>query len=217
MSALKSLADAKPGQRLSFAYYGGSDFGTTRQVDVDEVLDDRILGTDVAKDEPRQYLFDKAAIVVVISEPQPVPAEAACDVPVTDVLSSPTTRVRRTPMSFVDARQRLHDQIDELNGEDLAEVLAEVDGMDRGQFDAPNGQVVLERDVLVPHCTLNLTSEVASVDWVNEDGVPLTIVSSKAADDNHVELTANGEAVAAEDCVRKLAEHFGLTISEGVL
>jgi hypothetical protein len=51
------------------------------------------------------------------------------------------------------------------------------------------------------------------VDWVNEDGVPLTIVSSKAADDNHVELTANGEAVAAEDCVRKLAEHFGLTIS----
>jgi len=128
---VKSLAEVAPNQRVSFAYYGGENEGATRTVDVTEVSDDRIYGVDVDKQEPRQYLFDKAAIVLVLREAnEPEPAEAATEVepPVADVVNEPpaTTRVRRTCLSFIEARQRLHDQIDTLNGEDLAEVLAEV-------------------------------------------------------------------------------------------
>src|SRR5690554_6409130 len=131
---MRSFVEAKVGQRLSFAYFGGSTPGAIREVDVEEVRDDRIVGVDVAKQETRQYLADKAALIQVLSEPAvvtpPLASDAAC------------VRVRRTPMSFLDARQRLHDQIDALNGEDLAEVLAEVDGQDRAVFDASNDVVV---------------------------------------------------------------------------
>jgi len=171
---------------------------------------------DVDKQEPRQYLFDKAAIVLVLREAnEPEPAEAATEVepPVADVVNEPpaTTRVRRTCLSFIEARQRLHDQIDTLNGEDLAEVLAEVEGEDRGCFDAANGQVVVERDVPIPYCKLNMFGDIVGVEWVNEDGEGMTTVTS-SHDDLNVTIELDGEVTNAEDVVRKLAQHFGLTV-----
>ncbi len=224
MSALKSLAEAQVGQRLSFAYYGGSTPGKTRSVDVEEVLDDRILGTDVAKNETRQYMFDKAAIVIVIHEPiamvaaleadldenQPIAAEAACDV---EVDAPPTTRVRRTPLSFPAARDLLHQQIDALNGDDLAEVLGEIQGDDRARFDESSGQVILERDMVIPHCVVNNDAHrgAAGIAWVNENGERLT--TTFFHDDDHVRLYIGDNEVTAENLVREIAQHLGLTIS----
>ena len=224
MKDLKSLADAKVGQRLSFAYYGGETPGRTRQVDVTEVLDDRIVGTDVEKRETRQYMFDKAAVVVVVHEPvamvaaleadldenQPIAAEAACDVTVEPI---PTTRVRRTPLSFPAARDLLHQQIDALNGDDLAEVLGEIQGDDRAKFDAANGQVVLERDVVLPHCVVNDNAHTgaAGIDWVNEDGERIT--TTFLHDGDTVRLHSGSTEVSAESLVTEIAQHLGLTIS----
>jgi hypothetical protein len=225
MNALKSLHEAQVGQRLSFSYYGGEHPGTTREVDVLEVRDDRIVGTDVDKQETRQYLFDKAAIIRVITpiakvdalvadlddsyldDNQPVAAE--------EVQSPPTTRVRSTRISFPEARRLLHQQIDTLDGEDLAEVLAEVQGEDRSLFDADNGAVVLEKDILVPHCEVNdhAHRDAAGIDWVNEDGVRLTttflhdgsrVVLYQGNDDNEI---------TAENLITAIAQHLGLTIS----
>lgn len=212
MSALKSLAEAKEGQRLSFAYYGGENPGTTRQVDVEEVKDDRIIGTDVDKQETRQYLFEKAAIVVVIDQPQPpIAAEAVCDVE--HEYTAPTTRVRRMPMSFPAARDLLHQQIDALNGEDLAEVLAEVQGEDRARFDATSGQVMLERDVLIPHCVVNQPAHdgIACIDWLNEDGVALS--TAFLVDNDTVLLQAANVELTAEEFIKEIAQHLGLTVS----
>jgi hypothetical protein len=106
-------------------------------------------------------------------------------------------------MSFIEARMTLHDAIDKLNGEDLAEVLAEVQGEDRARFDAPSGQVVLERDVVIPHCdTIQLCAvngaQGVEVDWVNEDGESLT-TTFPCSD--------------AESLIKEIAQHLGLTIS----
>lgn len=205
---MKSLVEAKVGQRLSFAYFGGSTPGAIREVDVEEVRDDRIVGVDVAKQKTRQYLADKAALIQVVSEPAvvtpPLAAEAACDVE--------TVRVRRTTMSFLDARQRLHDQIDALNGEDLAEVLAEVDGQDRAVFDASNGVVVLEREVLIPHAEVNDNAhrEAAGIDWVNEDGDRLT--TTFFHDGDKVRLFNGDNEVDAESLVSAIARHIGLNV-----
>ena len=222
MNALKSLAEAQVGQRLSFVYYGGETPGTARQVDVEEVRDDRIVGTDVVKQETRQYLFEKAAIIVVVTPIAQVdalvadldihqPAEAACDVE-PEAEAMPTTRVRRMPMSFPAARDRLHQQIEALNGEDLAEVLGEIEGEDRSRFDAESGQVILERDVLIPHCEVNDGNDKgASIDWVNEDGVRLTTTFFHNGD--RVLLQEGDNYVTAEDLITKIAQHLGLTIS----
>ena len=224
MKDLKSLAEAKVGQRLSFAYYGGETPGRTRQVDVTAVLDDRVIGEDVEKKEQRQYMFDKAAIVVVIHEPvamvaaleadldenQPIVAEAACDV-TTEAL--PTTRVRRMPLSFELARDVLHQQIDALNGDDLAEVLGEIQGEDRAKFDAANGQVILERDVVLPHCIVNDKAHTgaAGIDWVNEDGERIT--TTFLHDGDRVRLHLSDSEISAENLIREIATHLGLTIS----
>jgi hypothetical protein len=221
MRSLKSLALAQVGQRLQFTYYGGTDVcgiflsNALRIVDVEEVGDDRIFGQDVDKGEPRQYMFDKAAMVQVVTEAvvqaPVVAAEAACDAPE----PAADTRVRRTVLSFVDARQRLHDQIDELNAEDLAEVLAEVDSEDRFTFDADNGQVVLERDVFVPHAVINDNGPIAgvsSLDWVNEDGERLN-TSTLFNDEERVGLFVGAQQVTAEEYITQIAQHLGLTVS----
>jgi hypothetical protein len=210
MSVLKSLADAKVGQQVMFAYYGGENPGAMRTVLVGEVQEDRIIGTDLDKQETRQYLFEKAAIIEVVKEPiapdenqRPPVAEAACDVE-----AEPTTRVRRTPLSFIDARKALHDSIDKLNGDELAEVLAEVQGEDRARFDAPSGQVVLEKDVVIPHCE----SGHMGTEWVNEDGERIktnTIIDL----DGIVTWCCDGERHTAENFLRKISQHMGLTIS----
>lgn len=215
MRSLKSLAQAQVGQRLQFAYYGGTDVGAMRTVDVEEVSDDRVYGQDVDKGKPRQYMFDKAAMVQVVTEAvvqaHVVAAEAACEV---ETVAS-TTRVRRNVLSFVDARQRLHEQIDSLNAEDLAEVLAEVDGEDRGRFDSANGQVVLERDVMVPHTVINDNGPIdgaAGLDWINEDGERLT-TTTLFNEDEQVGMFVGNEQVTAEQFVTRICEHLGLTVS----
>jgi len=211
MSALESLEEAKVGQRVSFAYYGGENPGTTRLVDVEEIRNDRIIGMDVTKQEKRQYLFTKAAVtVVVVDKPQaPVAAEAVCDMEL-----EPATRVRRLPMDFTTARDLLHQQIDSLHGEDLAEVLAEIQGEDRATFDANSGQVIMERDVLVPHCEVNMDDGhcgAAGIDWVNEDGERLT--TTFLHDGDAIRLFNTDNEVGAEILIAEIAQHLGLTIS----
>ena len=124
-----------------------------------------------------------------------------------------TTRVRRKTMSFVDARQRVHDQIDAINGEDLAEVLAEIDGHDRAEFHQGSGQVIVEDDVCIPHCTLNMGCHpsAAGIDWVNEEGD--TINSVTLNNNGNIELYLNNKQVTAEEIIRGIAQHLGLTIS----
>lgn len=211
MRTLKSLAMAEVGQRLQFAYYGGTDIGAARTVDVEEVGEDRIYGTDVAKGEPRWYMFDRAASVQVVAEAptysvtdKPAPAaDAACNV--SPVEPSTSTCVRCKAMSFVEARQRLHEQIDNLNGEDLAEVLAEVDGEDRGRFD--NGRVILERDVFVPH--YKVTDD--GIEFVNEDGIAVLL---------HVDgdnVLVDGDELSVNQIICCLGNHLGLTVHENVL
>jgi len=210
MHVLKSLAEAQAGQVVSFTYYGGSSPGSIRTVMVTDVRDDRIVGDDYDRKEPRQFLFERASLPKVIEEvPEaPIAAEAACD---ESAIITPSTRVRRTPMSFAQARQRLHEQIDALTGEDLAEALAEVDGEDRGTFDASNGQVILERDVPIPHAVLNMNAQPDAVglDWVNEDGDRLTTVTR--LDGDTVRLFVGESEVHAETFISDIAEHFGLT------
>ena len=223
MRDLKTLADARVGERLSFAYYGGSNPGMSRTVDVLEVLDDRIIGTDVAKDEQRQYLFDKAAIIVLIHEPiamvDRLVAEASCDVElgelvaIASVAKPITMRVRRRPLSFEDARQKLHDQIDTLNGEDLAECLAEIEGEDRGAFDSGTGEVTLETDVAIPHCEVNLNghADAAGIDWLNEDGERIT--TTFLNEEGTIRLYLTNTEVTAENLIKEIAQHLGLTVS----
>lgn len=222
MSVLKSLADAQVGQRVSFAYYGGSNPGDVRVVDVKEVLDDRICGVDIDKQEDRQYLFEKAAIITVISTVA-LPVDQVNALVVADLDENqeapapteglPTIRVRRTPVSFPDARNLLHEHIDNLNGEELAEVLAELQGDDRARFDQPSGQVILEKDVIIPHCEVSneTLNDAASIEWVNENGERLT--TTFLHEDNKIHLMLNTKEVDAESLIISIARHFGLTIS----
>lgn len=213
MQVLNRLNDAEVGQVLSFIYLRGSRQGQRRTVEVQEVLSDRIVGHDLHVDEPRQYLFDQAVEIQVLNKPV-VNQEAvnsamrACGI---DPLQE-TTRVRRQPMSFVEARQRIHDQIDELSGEDLAEVLAEIDGHDRAEFNADDGVVIVEDDVCVPHCCINMDCDpsAAGIDWVNEDGETVTSITRN--NKGIIELSLDGERVAAEQFIIQIGQHFGLTI-----
>jgi len=124
-----------------------------------------------------------------------------------------TTRVRRQHISFVDARQRIHDQIDELNGEDLAEVLAEIDGHDRAEFDVVTAEVIVEDDVCVPHCLLNMECHpsIAGIDWVNEEGEVVTSMTTH--NDGNIKLQLDDNLVTAEQMITLIAQHLGLTIS----
>jgi len=204
---MQTLADAKVGQRVQFAYYGGSNIGDLRLVDVQEVFSDRIVGLDVCKDKIRHYLFAKAEMVSLV---EPEPAEAACDA---IVEPKATTRMHSHPISFPDARDLLHDQIDALNGDDLAEVLAEINGDDHGRFDATSGVVVLERQVLIPHCKVNMHAHqgAAGVDWINEGGNILTTTFFNT--DTKLVLFVGDNEVTAEELITSLSQHLGLTIA----
>ncbi len=212
---MNSLRDARVGQRVSFAYNGGSTPGTVREVYVQEVQDDRIVGV-LPNSNVRQYLFEKATMVILVSE-LPTPAEAACNVDPTEVIDLPTHRVRSIERTFVEARQRLHEEIDLMNGEDLTEVLVEVDGEHSGQFDANAGMVVVERNVLVPHCIVNPYGhrKGTGIDWVNEDGN--TFTTTFFNDNGKVRLYSGGNEVTAETIVQEIAQHLDLTITDTVL
>lgn len=222
MTVLKTLLDARQGQTISFAYYGGENPGARRTVLVEEVKDDRIVGTDQGKPDGeniRQYLVDKAEGIRLEADaqPKPTPAEAACCVEVeTPEVVRPGTRIRTSEVPFQDAREKLHDMVDDLSAEDLASMIADIEDADTGKFDTGSGMVVLETEVLVPHCKLNLTGETAGVDWVNEDGETITLVTSVKADENSVKdclgdvvLALDGEILSAEDVLKVLAAHLG--------
>jgi len=216
MRVLKSLAEAKIGQRLEFTYYGGENPGTIRTVDVTAVEDDRIRGMDLEKDEPRQYLFYKAARIKVVIECLRLTPELEAEHLVKQEApteSLPTHRTRRLPLSFPAARDLLHQQIDSLNGEDLAEVLGEVQGEDRARFDAESGVVIMERDVLIPHCEVSekTLNGAACIDWVNEDGERFT--TTFLHEGRKLHLMQDTTEVSAETLIKGIAQHLGLTIS----
>ena len=198
---MNRLEDALIGQRLSFVYDGGSTPGVTRVVDVIEVQFDRILGIDIGRSvdnamaETRQYLFSLARNVEVLAAPVPV---------VEPVDNSFGTRVVRETMSFINARQELQDRIDTMTGEELADALQLSSNVDRVTFE--NGELSLERDVTVPHCVLNGDS---GLNWVNTNGDAMVFVC--VGGEGHITLEINDEEVSAEDCVRKLSQHMGLT------
>lgn len=203
MNGLKSLADAQPGNRVSFVYYGGTDVGGERVVDVEEVRDDRIVGTDTVKGEVRQYVFDKAACVQLLPTPIEVPAPA----PETEVGPlenvEPGIRTRVTNIPFPQARDMLVREIQSLNAEDLAEVLAEFRGDTRGHFDATTGEIIVERDVPAPTFVIDL----GSYTIVNEESESMVLTSEGS------DVTVDGEVVDPEQMVRKIAKHLGLTIA----
>ena len=195
---LKSLAEAKPGQVVSFAYYGGSNVGAVREVRVTEVLDDRIVGIDLAKDGLRQYLFDNAALVKLISDVQLEPSTVV----------KPGIRTQR--ISFDHARQVLYQHIDSLTAEELAEVTAEVCGANHGSFDSATHEVILETEAVVPHCELNdhAHRDAAGLDWVNQNGDRLT--TTFFHDSDNVRFFCGNDETDAESIIKMIAEHFGL-------
>lgn len=192
---LAGLREAKEGQRVTFNYYGGSTPGRKREVEVTEVLDDRIIGVDVERDNVRQFTFDKASGVELV-EPV-IEAEPA----------QPPTRVKHSQMHFHDARQHLHDQIDELSGEDLAEVLAQVDGHDSHAFNSETGQVAFGDHVVEPHCVMAING---GMNWINEDGTAMFVAHDMIG--SSIVHNVGGESLNAEECVKKIAQHLGLTI-----
>jgi len=198
MRAVNSLREVKVGQRISLRYYGGENPGCERKVDVASVSDDRIVGTDIEKQEQRQYLFEKAASIFILS-------------PVNVTLNNANTGVRekRTSLSFADVRGELQDHINSLSGEDLAEVYAEMNGKDKGEFNAESGLVTVVEMVPAPkvNCTFNADGDAVEIDWFNEDGKHVgTCVNM----DGTLEVHMN--KVSAETFIRTIAEHIGLTI-----
>jgi len=194
---LDCLSQAEVGQEVTFNYHGGSTPGEARTVRVmasttDALLSEHMLGLDIVQNEICDYRFDRASDVYIITDDKPVP----------------NIRVRHTTHTFVEARKRLHNQIDELNGEDLAEILAEIEGDDNGNFDASTGEVTLLRSVLIPHCKLN--ADKAGLDWVNEDGEVLT--SQWQFLNNAVRLYLEDNEVPPVEFACKLFQHLGLTI-----
>jgi len=209
---MKTLAEAKVGQRLNFAYWGGSNPGKFRTVEVTKVGEDRIFGIDEEKEADRQYLFEKAGIIEVLSEPKP----AAPKPEVGELVPMlPTHRIRSNTMSFPAARDLLHQQIEELSGEDLAEVLAEIQGEDKGTFDAKTGEVTVERAVAIPHVRVNMNgnSQAASIDWVDEEGNAITTTTYMDGQDKSITLLVGNDEVTAEEYITRIAKHFDLTIS----
>lgn len=197
---LKHLNEAKPGDRVEFVYDGGSNPGTSRTIIVQRVLSDRIWGLDVAKNEHRQYLFDR-----VNSE--------SCVAILTPAVQK--TRTKSTVLSFIDARSKLHDQIDSLTGEDLAEALAIMSGEDRGTFDTANSQVIIERDVAMPHCRVNNEYKydgvtVPALEYINEDGEVLTTATIHDIDKDEVFLIIDESLYGAEIFIEIIAKHLGI-------
>jgi len=111
-------------------------------------------------------------------------------------------RVIRQVMPFTDARQLLHDQIDELNAEDLVEALVLLDGQDRGRFDSANGQVILETDVQEPRFDLCQGGIVV----INQDGERAEATFETFNGDVTAKL--NGETVTPDEMIGQLLEHL---------
>ncbi len=187
MRRVDNLLCLREGELASFVYYGGENPGTLRTVRVSRVGKDRIVGCDVAKDDTlRVYLYDKAADIKVLAEARE---------------AEPTTRMRETRIGFDVARDSVHEDIDSLNAEDLAEVAAEMKGFMRGTFDINTHEVVLEEEVVIPH----FDPIGRGFDIVNEDNERLPITFD-------MELLIDNKPVTPEEMVRQIAEHLGLTI-----
>ena len=173
------LSECEAGQTVSFNYDGGSTPGRLRVVKIDKVCDDMLLGTDQEIDESRWFVFAKARNVRLVGP-----------------------RVRKQKMSFVEARDRLHEQIDELDAEGLVEVMVQLEGHDRGYFDVDKAQVVLEIDVHEPK--FNLCSNGFTIS--NEDGECTTIQFDVC--NGRVTAKVDGEEVTPEEMVEQLTTHL---------
>jgi len=190
------LSEAKVGDRVSFIYYGGSNPGTRRTVDVKEVGVDRIYGVDVNKEKERQFLFSESAIVRL----EPAMPETVADIQVEER----PTKVNTHSESFVSARSRIIDMIDSLNGEDLAELVSQIDGDGDSEstFDEMTGQITTTTKEYISY----FRSSADGVDIVNKEGKVMSmvlLVDGGIAIDN---MSFSPDHLAVE-----LSRHLGLT------
>ena len=120
---------------------------------------------------------------------------------------------------FVEARKLLHTQIDNLTGEDLAEVLATIRGDDDGTFNAQTGTITLYQQVITPHCRVYIRPDpplnhaTISIHWINQDNACLkTDFIQDEGDIYQIYDDGSDTKITAEDLIRHIAKHFGLTI-----
>jgi hypothetical protein len=119
------LTDAIKGQCLSFVYYGGSTPGSERHARVEEVYDDSILAYDLDKMATRRFANKEASNVQLIP-----------------VMPTPSNMVEERS-GFDDIRRALHEQINNLNGEDLARACKSAGLCEDAVFDQSTGEVVM--------------------------------------------------------------------------
>ena len=186
---LNKLTDAQVGQTLQFTYFGGSNPGAQRLVKVEEVRDDRIVGVDLDKDALRIFLADKAAGITVM-QPQPQTTKPA--------------QLKGKLFSTNSARNALHEYIETLEGQDLADVLCECQGGIEAVCD-DCGNIVIQHE---PDARLNVTE--AQFTIFNDDDVEM-VIGRKHYDDT---LVVDGHDVDDPyEFARLLCEHLGLTIA----
>lgn len=193
--------DVKVGDTIEFYYYGGTQHGALRRVKVEQVDLDLLLvkGTDLNKDAPRCYNFGKMSTCKLIERP-------TITTPMTE------TATQRLTMDFFEAREKLHAQVDAMTGEDLAEVLAEVEGADKGEFvvdsDTGRNYVALEvqKEVPVAHFRMNETDDTIDIQVVNDRG-EIAVMNGVVSDNGFVMLLDN-EVVTPDEFAQKLSAHL---------
>jgi len=118
-----------------------------------------------------------------------------------------TRRIKQTHFTFADARTRLSQQINALNGEDLAEALAEVDGANKGTFNPSTGQVTIEKEVFIPHFRITTTHGTVRFIVINEEGKEWFL-----------DLPQNNPSfisgMSPELVAKKILNHIGVDITE---
>lgn len=143
MRPLQSLEQARVGETVAFVYFGGSTpAGGNRSVTITDMLEDRIIGTDNHKSETRSYLFVHALEVSVTKERYILPiAEAVCE-SVAPVVPTGLRHITED-VSFVDVQGELHDAINELTIEELADVARDFGGHDTCEANSSTGLITL--------------------------------------------------------------------------
>ncbi|MCK9351114.1 MAG: hypothetical protein M0P44_07850 [Clostridiales bacterium] len=186
---LNKLTDAQVGQTIEFTYFGGSNPGVQRLVKVEEVRDDRIVGVDLDKDALRIFLADKAAGITVMQPTTKAPEPAQLK----GKLFTPNT-----------ARNALHEYIDTLEGQDLADVLCECQGGMNAVCD-DCGNIVIQH---APP-TLETTEEGFTI--YNDEGAAMYV--GRAPHDDKVVVVDDEQVNDPYDLAHRLCKHLGLTIA----
>ena len=189
MRQVARLTNCKVGQTIEFIYHGGTEVGGRRRVKVTEVETDRIRGTIGNNNMMRCYLNHKAGQVTIAKEAREV---------------TPGMRVQEETMGFVQARTELVKNIELMDGETLARLLADVNGGKDSSYRADTGEVTIEYEVPQSHFEVAIGDTRCSIYVVNSDNKTLEF-SFWSDNDTFV----NGDIVTPEELLSKLSSHLG--------